>query len=61
MEQFFREIFGVIDSDPIVTFGCKVMMTSSKCPHFNCFELFSYALVRSSIFERERNRFFSYN
>ena len=48
-----RKIFGVIDSELTVNLACKVMMTSLKCCHFNDFELFSYPLVRTSIFERD--------
>ena len=42
----------------LVTLGYQVMMTSSKCSYFNYFELFSYPLVRSNIFEKDWNKVF---
>ena len=53
-----KNIIHEFDIEHIVTLGLKVMTTSSKYSHCNYFKLLSYPLVRSSIFERDWNKFF---
>ena len=50
--KIMKQFFGVIESEPTITQGKKIMMTSSKCQNFNQFELLSCLYCKSKYVQK---------